>query len=454
MNRYRGLNPQNMARKSLTLRASLLLIPASLNLGMVHLTAPILNAAMARSHDPASAIGGYAIAAGIATLIGLPSLRIAQLTLVYSDTPLSLTRVKTLVLILACLAGLLGALAGWTPISQLLVRNLFATGGKLANEASIALALLAPLPALLIIRSHLYGLAIRSSNGKALLYITLAGLAIVASITWSMPQLFSLSKTGAAIGATAVTTGACMECVLLFLVSLNKPPVFSSAISATPTYRAMLYFFAPLLVAAFLPTVTIPLINATVARADDAEMNLAALALSRSLFEFLIFPLWGLQPTLLALLASKESPKQLASYALCVGCLCLIPCLGVAHISTATHFVLGDLMGAKDSIYAKGTIALSIMAILPPILAVEQIYSSALLRLHQSLPFIHINLIRLAVLASSLYSLSKWTPLSGVAIGALSMAIALLAESVMTYSWGRSAQNYLQARLDKLSQKS
>lgn len=437
-----------MARKSFHLRASSLLIPASLNLGMVHLVAPILNATMARSHDPAAAIGGYAIAAGISTLIGLPSLRIAQLTLVYSDTPLSLARVKSLVVILACIAGLLGALAGLTPISQILVGILFATEGKLANEASTALAFLAPLPALLIIRSHLYGLTVRSSNGRAIFYITLAGLATVASLTWAMTQLFGPSKAGAAISAAAVTTGTSVECVLLFLVSLNKPPLFSRSTSATPTYRAMIYFFSPLLVAALLPTVTIPLVNAAVARTSDAETNLAALALSRSLFDFLIFPLWGLQPTILSLLTSKESPRRLASYAICIGCLCLVPCLSVAHVSQATHFILSDLMGAKDPIYANAVIALKIMVVLPPFLAIEQIYSSALLRLHRSLPFVYINLIRLAVLAFSLYFLSNWTPLSGVVIGALSMTIALLTESVITYTWGKPAQNDLQSQSD------
>lgn len=447
MNFYRALELQNMARKSFHLRASSLLIPASLNFGMVNLIAPILNATMARSHDPAAAIGGYAIAAGIATLIGLPSLRIAQLTLVYSDTPLSLARVKGLVLMLACAAGLLSALAGLTPISQLLVDNLFAAKGKLAAEASTALALLTPLPALLIIRSHLYGLTIRSSNGRAIFYITLAGLATVASITWTMPQLFGSGTTGATISAIAVTTGACIECVLLFIVSVNKPPVFPRPTSATPTYRAMLYFFGPLLVAAFLPTVTIPLVNASVARAANAETNLAALALSRSLFEFLIFPLWGLQPTILSLLGSKESPRKLASYAICIGFLCLAPCLAVAHISQATHLILGNLMGAKGSIYATAIIALKIMVVLPPFLAIEQIYSSALLRLHRSLPFIYINLIRLAVLAFSLYSLSNWTPLSGVVIGALSMTIALLVESITTYGWGKPAQQALQTQV-------
>ncbi|MYA59055.1 MAG: hypothetical protein F4X40_00650, partial [Chloroflexi bacterium] len=60
-------------------RATTLLLPASLNLGITHVLAPALNGLMARSVEPEAAIGGYAIAMGVMGLVALPQMRIQQL---------------------------------------------------------------------------------------------------------------------------------------------------------------------------------------------------------------------------------------------------------------------------------------------------------------------------------------------------------------------------------------
>ena len=119
-------------------RASTLLLPASLNLGISNVLAPLLNAMLARSVEPEAAIGGYAIALSIMMLVALPQLRIQQLTLVFLEDQASLRRIRVFVGVFAGLGGVVALLAAFTPIRDLLLDVVFATEGSLRDQTRLA----------------------------------------------------------------------------------------------------------------------------------------------------------------------------------------------------------------------------------------------------------------------------------------------------------------------------
>lgn len=424
-------------------RATTLLLPASLNLGITHVLAPALNGLMARSVEPEAAIGGYAIAMGVMGLVALPQMRIQQLTLVFLDDQGSLSRLRRFVALFAVLSGLVAAVVAFTPVLDLLLDGIFATTGVLRAESAAALVALAPFPVLAIVRTHLYGVALRIGRPRLVWVGTGAGavavIAVAAVVLWLDPS------AGAAIAAIAVTAGAGVESLVL-VVGTTGPlrRDLEPSDGSPPTYATLLRFFGPLLVAAFLPSVTQPVINAILTRAPEPEASVAAVSLTFGVNQIFLIALWGVQPTLLALMGRGESPAAARRFANVVGLITVVPAAVVAFIPPLTSLVVHDLLGATGRLQEMTEAGLRILALLPPILVQEAIFTSAILRVRRAHFLVYVNAIRLVGLAAILLIGVNATNLSGGVIGVIAIGGALVIEAIATVAFGLGPQRQLE----------
>ena len=87
---------------------------------------------------------------------------------------------------------------------------------------------------------------------------------------------------------------------------------------------------------------------------------------------------------------------------------------------------------------AQAQSAALLLALLPPVMALEQIYSSALLARRRANPFIWINLLRLLFLALTVGALGLASP-PAVWVGAIGQFAGLTGEALVTVAFGRSA---------------
>lgn len=424
-------------------RATTLLLPASLNLGITHVLAPALNGLMARSVEPEAAIGGYAIAMGVMGLVALPQMRIQQLTLVFLDDQGSLSQLRRFVALFALLSGLVAAVVAFTPVLDLLLDGVFATTGVLRAESAAALVALAPFPVLAIVRTHLYGVALRIGRPRLVWIGTGAGavtvIVVAAVVLWLDPS------AGAAIAAIAVTAGAGVESLVL-VVGTTGPlrRDLEPSDGSPPTYATLLRFFGPLLVAAFLPSVTQPVINAILTRAPEPEASVAAVSLTFGVNQIFLIALWGVQPTLLALMGRGESPAAARRFANIVGLITIGPAALVAFIPPLTSLVVHDLLGATGRLQEMTEAGLRILALLPPILVQEAIFTSAILRVRRAHFLVYVNAIRLVGLAAILLIGVNATNLSGGVIGVIAIGGALVIEAIATVAFGLGAQRQLE----------
>jgi Na+-driven multidrug efflux pump len=419
------------------------LLPASLNLGITHVLAPALNGLMTRSVEPEAAIGGYAIAMGVMGLVALPQMRIQQLTLVFLDDQGSLGRLRRFVALFALLSGLVAAVVAFTPVHDLLLDSVFATTGALRTESAAALVALAPFPVLAIVRTHLYGVALRIGRPRLIWLGTGAGA--VAVIVVAAVVLLLDPSAGASIAAIAVTAGAAVETVVL--VAGTTGPLqrdLEPSDGSPPTYTALLRFFGPLLFAAFLPSVTQPVINAILTRAPEPEAGVAAVSLTFGINQIFLIALWGVQPTLLALMGRGESPAAARRFANIVGLITVVPAAVVAFIPPLTSLVVHDLLGATGRLQEMTEAGLRILALLPPVFVQEAIYTSAILRVRRAHFLVYVNAIRLVGLVAILLIGVGATNLSGGVIGIIAIGGALVIEAVATVAFGLGAQRQLE----------
>ena len=424
-------------------RATTLLLPASLNLGITHVLAPVLNGLLARSVEPEAAISGYAIAMGVMGLVALPQMRIQQLTLVFLDDQVSLSRLRRFVALFALLSGAVAVVVAFTPVHDLLLDGVFATTGTLRAQSAAALVALAPFPILAIVRTHLYGVALRIGRPR-LVWIGTASGAIAVLAVAALVLLVD-PTAGSQIAAVAVTAGAAVETLVLVAGttgSLRRD--LNPATHAAPSYSALLRFFGPLLVAAFLPAITQPVINAILTRAPEPEASVAAVALTFGVNQIFLIALWGVQPTLLALMARGESPLAGRRFANIVGLITVVPAAVVAFIPPLTSVVVHDWIGASGRLQEMTETGLRLLALLPPVFVQEAIFTSALLRVRRAHVLVYINAIRLVGLVAILLIGVTATDLPGGVIGVAAIGGALVVEAVATVAFGMSSQRQLE----------
>ena len=104
-------------------------------------------------------------------------------------------------------------------------------------------------------------------------------------------------------------------------------------------------------------------------------------------------------------------------------------------------------MGLGSEVFQSARIAIWILVLLPPWLAIEQLYAAALMANKQPRGIVYINIGRLFLLIV-LVSLSMYLPsINGVIVGTLIVSLTLFAEAIFAIFFGKSAFSSLANRM-------
>jgi hypothetical protein len=425
-----------VAQPPLIKHAISLLLPTAANMTVVPILSLLLSGILTRTADPDSAIGGFSVALGISMFVGLPQLRIQQLTLVFFDNDKSLRQLRKFVAFWVVVVTAIALVVVIPPVSNFLLDTVFSVSGALKQNSADALIWLIPLPALLVLKMHFYGAVLRISRPRFAWFGTAAGAVTVVGFAFG---LFSSGLVeGASIAAVSMVAGTIAEAATLAILSINPIRNFEGVESTNDTsIRAMTWFFWPLLFAAMLPAGTQPILNAGMARSPEPEVSIAAVALSFYVFQLIAVATNGTQNTALALFASGYNPFRVRRFALSVGVITFAVVAVIAYIPPITEFLIGDIMGAEGRLNELASTGFRLLSILPIALVMEQLYTAALMRTRNTRPIIYINTLRLLTLAIWVVVTVNFTNLNGLWVGAGAWALTLFLEAVYAYIFGR-----------------
>jgi len=395
----------------------------------------LLSAILTRTDNPDAAIGGFSVALGISMFVGLPQLRIQQLTLVFFDNQESIKQLRKFVVFWVVLVTIIALIVVIPAATEFLLTTVFSITGDLKENAADALVWLIPLPGLLVLKMHYYGAVLRISRPRLAWYGTGAGGITVVVVAFG---LFSTDLVqGASIAAIAMSAGTLAEASTLAILSINPIRKFTGVTNTNDiSVKAMAWFFWPLLFAAMLPAGTQPILNAGMARSPEPEVSIAAVALSFYVFQLIAVATNGTQNTALALFASHYNPFRVRRFALSVGVITFAVVAIIAYIPPITDFVIGDIMGAEGRLKELSSIGFRLLSILPIALVMEQLYTAALMRTRNTRPIIYINTMRLITLAIWVVVTVNFTDLNGLWVGAGAWALTLFLEAVYAYIFG------------------
>jgi len=411
-------------------------MPAAANASIGAIINPAMSGVLARSSNPTAAIAGYGLALSIMLFVGLPQLRTQQLTLVYADSSDSIKTVGKFLVVVIAVVLLFSSIVITPNVKDFLLSNIFGVTGMLKLHASQSLPWLLPLPCLLIIRMYLYGIALKFCNPAIVWAGTIFGAISVLSIAI---YLLMFSEFGGAVtGAIGMSFGTTAEVLLMFVLTKKFTRKFRNpSITKRIHIKDLIRFFLPMLFAAFLPSVTLPIINAGLARTNEPIISIAAVSMASGLFALLTIPTNGIQNTSLTLMAKGEKLVQIKNFSISVGLITMIITWIFILLSPIHNFMISNVMGITEELKKETMYGLKIFALLPIALVFEQFYSAHLMHNKSTIPLIYINLWRLGFLTVWIIGTVNLTQLSGITIGAGAWALTLGSEAFFTWIYAK-----------------
>jgi len=400
------------------------------------LISPAISSILSRSEDPANVIGGYGLSLSIIMLVAFPHLRTQQLTIIFAESYYSIIILRKFLLRLLLLVLVVSILLVIPYVNNFIFDVIFNITGELKIQASQSLIWLIPLPCLLIIKMHFYGLALKFLKPGIIWTGTTFGTLSILIICIFL-IIFS-QINGASIGSISMTVGTLLEIIFVHIslkrkISFDNKQFVNSNISMIKITR----FFLPLCFAALIPSITFPLINSGLTRTPTPEISISAVSIGVGIFYVIAMATNGIQSTSITLMTRGINFNWIRNFSLGVGIITLAIALIFIHIQFINNLIIIRLIGLSGTLSEETIKTLKILSFLPPILVIEQFYSAYLIFKKNTLPLVYINLWRLLVLISWIYISIFYTNFSGTTIGAGACAITLTSEALITWIYAK-----------------
>ena len=395
---------------------------------------PAISGILSRSEDPTSVIGGYSLSLSIIMLISLPHLRIQQLTIVYADSKNSLKILRKFLFYLLIIILGISILITAPPVKNFIFSSIFTVSGDLKLQAYNSIIWLVPLPCLLIIKMHLYGLALKFSKPSIIWTGIVFGISSILILCFSL--MIYTKINGASVGSISMSIGTLIEIIIIYLI-LPKNSTSNLNNQSTVSISKITKFFLPLCFAALLPSLTLPIINFGLSRSENPEISISAVSIGFGLFCVVAMATNGVQNTVITFLSKGIKFVYIRNISLIVGLVTLTLTIAFILLNPVNSLILNKLMGLDNSLTEETLKAFKILAFLPPILVIEQCYSAFLMYKKNTLPILYVNLWRLAILLSWILYFTLFTNFSGTFIGAGAWAITLSSEALITWIYSK-----------------
>ncbi len=403
---------------------------------MMLLTHSFVNAALARTARPDTALAAYALAFSVAVIVEAPMVAVRQLTIALGSTAERFRHVRLVAAL--TLAGCLGAalVLAYTPLGSSLLTQLLGCPPELLPETLRAFRVLMLTAVASGARSLYQGLLIRNRATLAVTWGMATRLLVMGCLAWATTSRRLLE--GALVGAVIFVSGVATEAFLgVLAVSLRQPRLPSGDTEADDGYRRAVRFYRPLVIAGIAASLGKPVINAGLSRTPEAAVQLSAFAVAVALAWVLIAPCQNVHQTVMVYSSLPGSRPVLRRFALGFA---VLNCLALVALtwSPAGAWLLTRLVGIPLGLVGPTLRALRVLAFLPLGLTAVDYYSGILLQQGQTRVVGAARLVNVAVLGLTILGLVLVRPQLGVTIGPLAQLAGSAAETTILAAMART----------------
>ncbi len=373
-------------------------VPLLLTSQMMTLSGPLINVAVGRASDPKLDLAAYWIGFSILMFIESPCLISQQVTATLTTGYRSLFKIFFTALAVGILAGITSVLVAVTPLGDIVFLRLIHTTAEVAARAGHVLLLLSPLPLLIALRGVGNGLAIRERKTVIIARATAFRVLVLASVVGAVVALNTGS--GALAGAAALLTGLVVETTLVLIGVMPFVRRFRAARDGDNTDLSIADIFRvamPLAVAAYVWTVSRPIVNGILGRLPDPVLAQAGFGVVAPVVLLTCSPLWALQNVSLILVKTKSDLARVLRFSVVLAVFFSIA-IFIVLITPLRDLVLEGAFTLSPEMVREVTPALFLIVLEPYFLGWRSIAQGLLMKAKRTGIIGSVSLIKLVVI--------------------------------------------------------
>ncbi len=395
---------------------------------------PFANAMIARLGEAERMIAAFGIVASLSITIESPVIMLLATSTALARARQNYLQLRRFTLHLMALTTILHILVGWTPLFDLVVRDLMGVPVALLEPVRLGMRIMIFWSAAIGWRRFTQGVMIRYGQTKSVGQGTLVRLAASAGTA----LLLALWHTpGVAVGAYALSVGVVVEAAYAHWAAgklieekfgVNAPASTSPDLS----YGELVQYHTPLAASTLLFLFTQPLISAALARLPNPELVLAAWPVTSGMLFLTRSPVLALPEVIIALQDEPNSHAPLRRFSLRIGWAC-VAVLALISFTPLSNFYFHTLIGVSSDISRLAVTGGQIGVIIPVVMASQSWFRGLLMGRKITRPVTTSMAANLATMAVVLVG-GVILKMPGVALAALAFTLAAGVETVILWS--------------------
>lgn len=375
-------------------------LPLALTQLMMSGGTPIVNAGIARRPDPVDGLAVFAVAFSLSVFINSLSFGLEPAAVAMTKGPRSLRRVLIFATLLGLVLMLLKLAVGLTPLGDWVFSGFFGLTPDLAKQASATLAVFAPMPFFLTLRSVGRGMLTATSHTARVGWGTLLRLAVMSALVFAGTLWGGLP--GPILGAIAFLLGVLAETIIVCTgIPLHRdelPGDRDEDVGAS--YAKIARFVSPLLVAGLFGVGINSVINAVLTRTADANIAVGAFSVIRSVTWLFASMLISFQQLVIARALARDERRRVAAFAAMIVAL-ITAILALLAYTPAGHWVMHVLIGVDGPVLHAAQFTLRFAVFLPVAIGLRSYLRGAAIRDRRSFHVLASSILSLLVATGS-----------------------------------------------------
>ena len=342
-----------------------LFLPLAATSTMMSVSTPVINAGLARLPHPEINLAAFGLAFTLGIFLESPVFSLQQAVVAWYGGKGPLRPLVSFALGVGILVMAWEGAIAFTPAAPFILQRLLGADRELTGPAVHALRLSILFPPLVAVRSVYQAVLITRRRATPIAVGTFVRLVFLALCVFLvMPRL---GWEGPAVAVAALAGAVLVETFYTIAVTLRTVEVDrggSPAQTAGRKLRGRVLFLVPLAWTMTLSTLTNPLINAFIARAEDPKVGLAVFSVVASLVWFMASSVLRYSSITIALGTNPANRARLRSFlwrfvgGLCTGILLVV-------LTPARDLLLQGLIGLTPELARRAHLPLILLSLQP-----------------------------------------------------------------------------------------
>lgn len=404
-------------------------LPLALSWAMMALAQPIISAGISRLPDASVHLAAFGFTQDLAVLIESPIIMLLSASVVLVRDQQSYRVLRRFMLQFAGGLTLLFAATAFTPLYDLVARDIVGIPSNLADASRPAMALLLPWVPAIAWRRFYQGPLISGGYPRLVTYATGCRVAALALVVWAGVRWPLLP--GTSLGALALSVSVVVEAVVVTVWALPLVRRLSQGDRDSLTLRRVLVFYVPLAATDIMRVLSRPLTTAGIARAAVPFVSLAAWPVASGFVHLISSGVMAFQEMVVFVSSSTAGARRISRFVLWVGAI-ITTVVGVSAYTPLLSIYLRQVIGAPPELVLPAVASVRILAVFPLLIAVRNLLRGMLIAHRRTTAVQHAMTANFLSLAS-LLGVGVVLGLPGIILASTAMVVSQAVEDLFLF---------------------